>query len=63
MGFTRTLEREVKHSRSGGFAFDFTPPYFYDGMVFAGYMPYGRCASDLNFDLSGAQLCAAPGTA
>lgn len=49
-GKTRTLEREIKHSSSGGFAFDFSPPYFYDGMIFAGYEPYGRCAENLSFD-------------
>ncbi|CAJ1947087.1 unnamed protein product [Cylindrotheca closterium] len=49
-GKTRTLEREIKHSSSGGFAFDFSPPYFYDGMIFAGYEPFGRCAANLIFD-------------
>mmetsp|Transcript_4368 Transcript_4368/g.10266 ORF Transcript_4368/g.10266 Transcript_4368/m.10266 type:complete len:1616 (+) Transcript_4368:120-4967(+) len=49
-GSTRTLEREIKHASSGGFAFDFSPPYFYDGMIFAGYEPYGRCAASLLFD-------------
>ncbi|CAJ1968026.1 unnamed protein product [Cylindrotheca closterium] len=49
-GRTRTLEREIKHSSSGGFAFDFSPPYFYDGMIVAGYEPHGRCAANLFFD-------------
>ena len=49
-GKTRTLEREIKHASSGGFAFDFSPPYFYDGMIFAGFEPFGRCAANLSFD-------------
>lgn len=49
-GKTRTLEREIKHSSSEGFAFDFSPPYFYDGMIFAGYEPNGRCAANLFFE-------------
>jgi len=49
-GKSRTLEREIKHESSGGFAFDFSPPYFYDGMIFAGFEPYGRCAANLLFD-------------
>jgi len=49
-GRTRTLEREIKHDSSGGFAFDFSPPYFYDGMIFAGFEPHGQCAAELSFD-------------
>lgn len=49
---TKTMEREVYHKASGG-AFDFTPPYFFDGMIFSGPLPYGKCASDLVFDASG----------
>jgi general L-amino acid transport system substrate-binding protein len=50
MGRTRTLQREVKHSQSKGFAYDFSPPYFYDSLTFSGPMPYGRCASELVFN-------------
>ena len=49
---TKTIEREVRHKATGG-AFDFTPPYFFDGMILSGPLPYGKCASDLIFDASG----------
>ena len=48
-GFTRTLEREVKFAVAANEAFDFSPTYFHDGMVFSGPLPYGKCAEDLNF--------------
>ena len=46
---TRTLEREVKYPGTGGTAFDFSPIYYYDGLIFVGSMPYAKCAEDLDF--------------
>ena len=39
----------MKFSVAGNEAFDFSPPYFHDGLVFSGPLPYGKCAEDLNF--------------
>ena len=62
---TRTLEREVKYPGTGGTAFDFSPIYFYDGLVFSGEMPYGKCANDLNFfdgDCRDTKICITQGS-
>lgn len=63
-GRTRTLEREIKHGSTGGFAFDFSPPYFFDGMIFGGYEPHGQCAANLDFDGACADtlICVTAGT-
>jgi general L-amino acid transport system substrate-binding protein len=50
-GLTRTLEREVNDGVNGD-AFDFSPPVFHDGMIFAGLTPYGICAEAQIFDAS-----------
>lgn len=52
-GLTRTLEREVKDGINND-AFDFSPPYFHDGLIFAGAVPYGICAEERMFNESNA---------
>ena len=63
-GATRTIDREVKHNASGGAAYDFTPPYFYDGLSFAGVMRYASCADNLTFSNScvNTKICVRHGT-
>ena len=62
---TRTLEREMKYPGTGGTAFDFSPIYFHDGLIFSGSMPHGKCAEDLNFSDLGCRttkICVPQGT-
>lgn len=64
-GFTKTLDREVKYSVADNEAFDMTPAYFHDGLVFSGPMPYGECAEDLEFtagECANTKICVVAGT-
>jgi general L-amino acid transport system substrate-binding protein len=56
-GFTRTMEREVNYA--GSESYDFSPPYFHDGLIFAGPLPHGKCAEDQNFgeNCTGTVVC------
>ncbi|CAJ1933061.1 unnamed protein product [Cylindrotheca closterium] len=47
-GVTRTLEREVNFGVNN-YAFDFSPIYFHDAMIFAGEMPFAACAENQEF--------------
>eukprot|EP00526_Cylindrotheca_closterium_P003066 CAMPEP_0113602058 /NCGR_PEP_ID=MMETSP0017_2-20120614/554_1 /TAXON_ID=2856 /ORGANISM="Cylindrotheca closterium" /LENGTH=1493 /DNA_ID=CAMNT_0000510381 /DNA_START=144 /DNA_END=4625 /DNA_ORIENTATION=- /assembly_acc=CAM_ASM_000147 len=58
-GATRTLEREVNFGVNND-AFDFSPVYFHDGMIFAGEMPHAMCAENQDFsnvDCSKTKIC------
>ena len=46
---TIILQREIREATTGQ-SLDFSPPYFYDAMIFTGILPYGLCADELKFD-------------
>ena len=48
-GLKRTLDRNIREPNIGK-GFDFTLPYFYDGMKFSGLPPYEIFANRLIFD-------------
>lgn len=61
---TRTLEREVNFGVNND-AFDFSPVYFHDGLIFAGEMPYAKCAENQDFTndtCTGIKICVPRGS-
>lgn len=46
---THTMQREVKEPTTG-LSFDFSPAYFYGGLVFGGSRPHVLCADEFNFE-------------
>ena len=60
---THTLERDV-FVETTGTGFEFSPPYFYDGLMFGGIPPFVKCAEQTNTTgvCANLRICAVAGT-